>query len=191
MWEETRPYMLARYRLTGSLIDIGTRVAVNAAHIHLTDMHRLCRGDNMGIRDLTPHIKLRLRMDQEAYDFVKWWATKGREGDYTRKEGGGPFLDIRGADAYEEPKVFLAAQIGISHAIAIMLIKLQLLHDLKLLEEGKVVRSNITEKRLAFIQRIGGKLLSRRLEKQIKALYDVVDARNFYFWEGLQDPEEK
>ena len=56
--------------------------AVEAAHDHVMDILRLNHSDNMGVRDMVPSLKLRLGRDQECYDFCKWWATTGQEGDY-------------------------------------------------------------------------------------------------------------
>lgn len=71
-WMETRPYMRARYGLLDSLRKIRTREAVQASRDHVMDLLRLCRGDNMGVRDMTPALMIRLGHDQEAYDFMKW-----------------------------------------------------------------------------------------------------------------------
>ncbi|KAL9004492.1 MAG: hypothetical protein Q9188_002694 [Gyalolechia gomerana] len=78
----TRDYMRARYGLVDALLKINTFDAVRAAAYHVRDMFRLCRSDNMGMRDLLPALYLRLGRDQEAYDFVKWCETKGSESDY-------------------------------------------------------------------------------------------------------------
>lgn len=45
-------------------------------------LHRLCRSDNMGVRDLSPHLPLRLGNHQEWYGFVKCYATIGQGRDY-------------------------------------------------------------------------------------------------------------
>ena len=62
-----------------ALLKIKTNAALLAAHAHLMDMLRLCWGDNMGVRDLVPALKLRLGKDQDCHDFCKWWATTGEE----------------------------------------------------------------------------------------------------------------
>ena len=67
---ETRPYMRSRYAVVEAYLAIDTYAAVEAARSHLADMLRLCRGDNMGVRDLVPATLLRLGRDQECYDFV-------------------------------------------------------------------------------------------------------------------------
>lgn len=71
-WLQTRDYMRARYGLLESLSKIRTREAVQAARDHTMDLFRLCRGDDMGVRNMTPALMIRLGQDQEAYDFMKW-----------------------------------------------------------------------------------------------------------------------
>ena len=81
---DTRDYTHARYAHIEALGKIKTRAAVEAQFYHVMDCLslRLCRSDNMGVRDMVPHLMLRLDKDQEAYDFVKWYATTGQDGDY-------------------------------------------------------------------------------------------------------------
>ena len=45
-------------------------------------LHRLCRSDSMGVKDLSPHLPLRLGNHQEFYGFVKCYATTGQGRDY-------------------------------------------------------------------------------------------------------------
>ena len=61
-WLETRPYMRARYGLLDALRKIKTRDAVQAAHDHVKECLRLCRSDNMGVRDMAPALMLRSGM---------------------------------------------------------------------------------------------------------------------------------
>ncbi len=70
----TRPYMRARFAAADALLKVNTKTAVEQALEHFTDMLRLCRSDNMGVRDIIPHLLLRLGREQECYDFLKWWA---------------------------------------------------------------------------------------------------------------------
>ena len=64
---DTRDYMRARYAYVESVIKAKSRRAIETAVRHLEDMFRLCRGDNMGLRDIAPHLYLRLGRDQECY----------------------------------------------------------------------------------------------------------------------------
>jgi hypothetical protein len=71
---ETRPYMRARYGVVQVLERMGSGNSLKAAADHLLDQLRLCRGDNMGLRDILPGILLRNGKEQECYDFVKWYS---------------------------------------------------------------------------------------------------------------------
>ena len=63
-----------------------------AALSHLLDMLRLCRGDNMGVRDVVPGLFLQLGRDQEYYHFLKWWAATGQYVDYDWGDMDEPYL---------------------------------------------------------------------------------------------------
>ena len=69
---QTRDYMRARFGLVDAILKIRTYDAVSSALEHIMDMLRLCRSDNLGVRDLVAHLLLRLCKDQKCYDFVKW-----------------------------------------------------------------------------------------------------------------------
>lgn len=73
-WTPTRSYMRARHHLVTHQLKIRTGEAVDAALASLPDMLRLCRGDNMGVRSQIPALYLRLGRNQDAFDFLKWYA---------------------------------------------------------------------------------------------------------------------
>jgi hypothetical protein len=73
---ETRPYMRDRFAYVQALQKLDTYASVKLQLDTLLDMLRLCRGDNMGVRNLVPGLMLRLNMDQECYDFIKWYSSK-------------------------------------------------------------------------------------------------------------------
>ncbi|KAH7408089.1 hypothetical protein DE146DRAFT_361917 [Phaeosphaeria sp. MPI-PUGE-AT-0046c] len=125
----TRGYMRARFGLLDLLRKEGTLDGVKEALSHLLDMMRLCRGDNMGLRDMIPAVMLQLDQDQECYDFVKWWATAGQNENYDWGDMALPFLDIKGANVYEDPG-YIAGEFGDPHHVAaLLLLKLKLLQD--------------------------------------------------------------
>lgn len=68
----TRDYMLARCSLADLLHTLGTLDGVHEALVHMQDMLRLCRSDNLGLRSIVPALMLRLDLDQECYDFTEW-----------------------------------------------------------------------------------------------------------------------
>ncbi len=72
---ETRDYMRARFAVAQVLERMGSKTSLLAALDHLMDQLRLCRGDNLGVREFIPGIMLRIGKDQECYDFIKWSAS--------------------------------------------------------------------------------------------------------------------
>jgi hypothetical protein len=127
----TRPYMRARYALVEALLKIKTRAAAQAALDHILDMLRLCRSDNMGVRNLVPALYLRLGRDQECYDFVKWYATEGQRGDYDWGDMENGFLDLKDEDAFEPTKVVAGQYAALAPSAAITLLKIRLLFDVQ------------------------------------------------------------
>lgn len=84
----------------------------------------------MGLRDVVPGLMLRLDLDQECYDFVEWWATYDADGLYDWGDMTLPHLDISGADVLESPS-FILRSPSLSHAVAIVLLKLKLFVDIR------------------------------------------------------------
>lgn len=71
-YKNTRDYMIARMRLAeSSLLRSGSLDGVQEALDHMLDIIRLCRKDNVGLRNYVPAAMLRLDRDQDCYDFVK------------------------------------------------------------------------------------------------------------------------
>ncbi|KAF3204115.1 hypothetical protein TWF106_001631 [Orbilia oligospora] len=134
---ETRDYMRARYNFVDTIMQVfgatGGRIDVVRSSLeHLLDMLRLCRGDNMGVRDVVPGLYIRLGRDQEAYDFLKWWGTMAKEDTYDWGDTESSYLDVKDADALEEPvEGWKGKWIDLSHAVAVVLIKVRILIDLQ------------------------------------------------------------
>ncbi|KIW97847.1 uncharacterized protein Z519_01431 [Cladophialophora bantiana CBS 173.52] len=125
----TRNYMRARFDLADTVRRLGTLDGVSEGLDHMWDMLRLCRADNMGVRDLIPPMMLRLDQDQECYDFIKSYATDGERGDYDQDNMNSPFLTVKDANLLEE--VGYLNQLGhVQHISAVMLLKLKLLIDI-------------------------------------------------------------
>lgn len=200
----TRDYMRARYGFVDTMLRWFPRhqVAVQTAVDHVMDMLRLNRCDNMGLRELAPALMLRLGRDQDAYDFVKWWATGDLHGDYDWGDMELPHLDTRGADPFEEPKWWTGRFLNLSHASAVMLIKLRLfltLRDLqntaRALQASTLPREIVDQVRWELL---GDSLLAarralaaadtttlaamiERVKKQIWVFYSAVDDANKIF----------
>ncbi|KAM6513439.1 hypothetical protein FALCPG4_015860 [Fusarium falciforme] len=205
---ETRPYMRARYKSVDILLqlfgDAGGRVdVVQTALDHLLDMIRLCRGDNMGLRDIVPALYIRLGRDQEAYDFMKWYATTGNESDYDWGDMDLPFLDVKDADVFESPKKFWVDKgwLDLSHSAAVALIKVRVLLDLQAIQNAtSALRGTVPQEIIDTIrgQLVGSVVASRpgilmggtdeiaRLVETIKGqvgyMYKAMNKYNPHFW---------
>ncbi|RSM04495.1 hypothetical protein CEP52_006842 [Fusarium oligoseptatum] len=123
--------MRARFDLADHLCLLGTFDGVQEAFEHMQDMQRLNRSDNMGLRDMVPALMLRLDLDQECYDFIKWWTTCDPNGDYDWGDMTLPHLDIHGADVLEDVGFFDEKYPALCHVAAILLLKLKLLVDIR------------------------------------------------------------
>ncbi|KAI0381157.1 hypothetical protein F5Y04DRAFT_255899 [Hypomontagnella monticulosa] len=141
----TRDYMRTRFGLAQELLWLGSLESVTEGLEHMRDMLRLCRGDNMGIRNMIPATMLRLDLDQECYDFIKWWETSGTSSTYDWGDTTLPYLDIHGADAFEDPKFILREFADLNFAVAITILKLKLLIDIRNL---KITRKILARRRL-------------------------------------------
>ncbi|KAI6352124.1 hypothetical protein MCOR25_009540 [Pyricularia grisea] len=119
---ETRDYMMARFTAAKTLLQVNNLDAVQKALDHFKDMLRLCRSDNLGMRDIVPFLQLRLGQEQDCYDFLKSWTIDGPDG---RR----PNTNIRGADAFESVDNFVSTA-ETAHLVALTLLKLRLYLDL-------------------------------------------------------------
>jgi hypothetical protein len=201
----TRPYMRSRFALVGALQQVKTFDSVQAQLDHLLDMLRLCRGDNMGLRAHVPALMLRLNRDQESYDFVKWYATTENDPDYDWGNMDMPYLSVKDADVFE-PVEYLCDEWGtLSFIVAITLLKVKLLLDLKALEWSRSLDTKVPTEILDIIQQfvprspiiLGNRdILGRRdhtaaiasLTAQVDLMYENVQTNNMYFWEALLEP---
>ncbi|KIW52795.1 hypothetical protein PV05_08415 [Exophiala xenobiotica] len=140
----TRDYMCARYELADTVRRVGSLDGVTEALDHMRDMLRLCRGDNMGVRDLIPPMMLQLDLDQECYDFIKWYQTEGQRSDYDWGNLDLPFLNVRGANVLEGVQYLDKKYGDVPHISALLLLKLKLLTDVIALKlTRKVIPSHL------------------------------------------------
>jgi hypothetical protein len=140
---ETRTYMSLRYALIEAILKVKTRNAVQAALDHARDMLRLCRSDNLGVRNCVPALYLRLGRDQEAYDFCKWYVTEGSRSDYDWGDMDLPFLSVRNADVFEDVGEFDGKYPDPGHIIPVILIKIRLLLDVEALHNSAAISDKI------------------------------------------------
>jgi hypothetical protein len=203
---ETRTYMRNCFALVEKLQAVNTNASVNAQLEHLQDMLRLSRGDNMGVRYLVPALLLRLGRDQECYDFIKWYRTEGQRGDYDWGDTTLGFLDVKDADVFEDVELYCSEYGDLSFTACITLLKIRLLLDLQNLSKAvdiqepraadeasgtiqqKLVRSPIILKNRELLESKDHSGLLKKLEGQIKALYEATNRINKFYWIALLQP---
>jgi hypothetical protein len=203
---ETRDYMRARLDVVVTLLRSfggfnGRAAGVEIALNHLRDMLRLCRGDNLGVRDMVPALYIRLGRDQEAYDFCKWYATEGKRSNYDWGDTSLPFLDTKGADPLEDTDLWAGGSWpALSHASSVALIKVRALLDLIAVQRATQgpaggihanLVSPITKARPELLTAATEDTAARAaaLRKQIGAIYRAVDMYNPHYWPALlKDP---
>jgi len=205
---DTRDYMRARYTVLEAVLLLKTRDAVQAALDYCLDLLRQCRSDNMGVRDFVPSLYLRLNREQECYDFLKWYATTGQEGDYDWGDMELGFLDVKNADVLESPDLWTKAEwINLSEVFSITMLKIRILLDLRRLQSASIAMSQKVPQELGdeIRGRTVGPHLSQRkevmnskdfspfiktLEEQVKAAYRAVKAGNKHFWPAILEPKD-
>lgn len=205
----TRDYMRARFALVTAMAEVDNAQSVKAQLDHLMDMLRLCRGDNMGVRDLVPGLMLRLNKDQECYDFIKWWKVVRDNSRYDWGNTDLPYLDIKNADIFEPVERFRGPFPNLSHLSCLCLLKIKLLFEVMRLEQSTAsLGPAIPREILDLIQssvpqspvvRASHDIMSgdsdvretmiEKLRAQIDVIFDAVEEANEYLWPALIDPD--
>jgi hypothetical protein len=205
---DTRDYMRARFALVDAMTEINRAESVEAQLDHLMDMLRLCRGDNMGVRDLVPALMLRLNKDQECYDFIKWWFVVHENPQYDWGDASLPYLDIKNADVFEPVDRLCGQFPDLSHYSSLTLLKIRLLLDLLRLEQScsglgtsvpreilDVIQSSVPQSPAVRAKHdiMNGECdirptMIQRLKAQVDTLYKEVDKANKHFWPALLNP---
>ena len=197
----------------GMLIDsvrkIRTREAIGTALAETMDVLRLCRGDNLGVRGGAPALMIRLGQDQEAYAFIKWYATSDLDGNYDWGDMDLPFLNLKGEDVIESlDAVNISRKYGFSlrHLVALTLVRLRMYLDLKAIAD---LRSSAAPLPIEIEDRIRSKMVSNaaanstllsnivhgsedlhpqlhEAESQLKTLWEKVEEANKHFWPAFK-----
>ncbi|KAJ1324685.1 ribonuclease HI [Microdochium nivale] len=190
----TRDYMLARHNAMEALLRVDTCDAVESALDHALAMLRLCRSDNLGVRQSVPFLMLRLGREQDCYDFIKWWADTSANPRYDWADMSAPYLDVHGANPLEPLTTVLLDHLDLDHATALTLLKARMLIDISEYENddgfpadptldrriGQVISERVCRRDSVSVQAI-----SDRLAQQFSALCKKIQAMNPYFWETL------
>ncbi|KAJ3037175.1 hypothetical protein HDV00_001986 [Rhizophlyctis rosea] len=153
---------------------------------------------------------LRLDHDQRCYDMVKWFATLGQTYNWDQMPEES-FLTIHGADVFEDVE-YLKGEKRLSLLVAVILIKYRLLMDLKEMTRRRLMEDsgpterregrprpsfahlNITYHSSIFALATGSEhaadnLAHITLDRQISALFKLVNSANAHFWKTLLSPE--
>jgi hypothetical protein len=199
--------MRTRMWYIGKLRGIKTTESIQTQLDTSMDLLRLGRSDDLRVRDDVPRLMLQLNMDQEAYDFIKSWATCGDRSDDEWGDMDEPYLDIKHADVFEGVELF-CSKWDLGHQVTITLLKIKLLIGLKMLQKSKVatvLREKAPREILDCIQFylvpspiIAGnlKIMAREdhtaaikiLEANLDDLFKAVHEHNTYFWSSLLHP---
>ncbi|KAG4261933.1 hypothetical protein FPRO03_11401 [Fusarium proliferatum] len=195
--------MQARHDYITAILNARTGEAVEIALRESLEMLRLCRGDNLSVRSQVPGLYLRLGRDQEAYDFIKWYAMKGGS-NYDWRDMSLPFLDLQGEDAFEAV-IEKPLYYDVSFKMALTLIKIRLLKDLESMQ-GFLQRkpnatgeerydylqeeamSDILQQRADIVTKDDYKDLIAELKRQVLQLYKMVKEDNRHVWPGIENP---
>lgn len=210
---ETRDNMCARYALVEKMIlHFKSDSAVLDSLIQLIHMLHLCQGDNQGIRWVAPALYLRLGLDQQCYDFLKWWAIFGERDGYHWDVTDDPFLRFIDTDVLESPEgMWRGPLIQLGHAASVVLIKVRILLDLQhtlnatRAFEGAMPREVIEEIRgselvscvVAWRKDIIHASTDRTAEllllvkRQVMVLFRTISIYNRAFWPALVDPDSR
>ncbi|KAK6499737.1 hypothetical protein TWF481_010094 [Arthrobotrys musiformis] len=139
----TRTYIQRRFDLANKVMMLlggpGGRIdALRFCLENFVTILRLCQRDALDLRNIIPALYIRLDRDEEAYSFIKWWTTVARTPDCDWDEFELPHLRVEGADAFEpvfpewsEGPNPWGADVNLTHAVAVVLIKIKTLLDLQ------------------------------------------------------------
>ncbi|KAF2826233.1 hypothetical protein CC86DRAFT_406526 [Ophiobolus disseminans] len=188
MYLGLRPYMRARRSLIDALFLVHTPSAVLAAYTHSVEMLTLNNADNQGMGNMIPAILLRRGKDQQCYNTLRW-VHLGRD----------PALELTNENGLEHEPMpdFILGHVPIAHLVALMLLKVRLLIDMRGLHarfeatssfEPQHYTNTITPRIRHLFKHRGGEM-SQLLWEQIVAFYVFVHGRNKYLWFALLCPE--
>jgi hypothetical protein len=170
--------LLTRYAHVEYLLEVKNRTAVQMALDHLLDILRSNRSDDMGIRGLIPSLYLRLGQDSACYDYLKWWALRGKDVDKMsdRELTKLPFLDIKDADAFESLDEFNIEYFNVTLRNMLLLLKWRLLCDVQALDKARYVASG--EQLAKLLDQIRSHILSSATKKNAALMKDVDDGKD-------------
>ncbi|EGZ23918.1 hypothetical protein PHYSODRAFT_382041, partial [Phytophthora sojae] len=199
--QSTRPYMRAKLEVIRALSTIASRPAIEAALAECMDCMKLCRRDNLGFREIIPTLMLLLDRYQEAYDFIKWFETQGKDPKFDWGEVELPFLNVRGSDMTEEIPSSMQRDRNVFFSSSLVYVKMMLAKAVKdainahELADRASLPAVITDSLGAFLAPNGGtrslaelKKLHKKLTSQMHEAFALSHFQNQHFWYALLDP---
>ena len=206
----TRNYMRARIDYVVKMLKLDSHDAIALGLENLLDMMRLCRGDNLGVRDMIPSLYVRLNQDQKCYDFIKWYATEGSRSDYDWGDIDLPFLNLENEDVMEDVALFHGRFSDAAHGIPITLIKVRMLLDLRdvqassallgidrlnfdavqHIQERLELRSPVWSSKPALLSAEGMDERIKVLERQTDEMFAAIKKSNRLIWQAIVHPAQ-
>lgn len=210
---DTRDYMRSLIGLAEAQFNMKTTKAVQAGLNTCMEMHRLCRGDNLGVRQITPIQMMRLGQDQKAYDFMKWYYKISGDSHYDWGDISLPYLNLEDEDVFEPVHECTDMDHpSLSEVVPMALFKLRLLIDLQslaefndLMEDMKIplpqeiqdeirkhLAGSVVSKKKALLESPEDVFLCMSdLEEMIEIYFDLVHDANQHFWPALLNPDQQ
>ena len=204
---ETRPYMRAKSKLIHELLTKNTNSSLKESLNHGLDCLRLCRSDNMGLRSLIPSIMLRLGLDQDCYDFVKWWATCDPDGRYDWGNMSLPYLSVKNADVFESLDWLTSRNSELQHVCSLAIIKIKLITGLTDMRNSDFLSKSLPTETVDHIKDIIPKSsaipksfkmskigdyddLLVKLKQQVQTLVGYMKGENEFICSALRNPQK-
>ncbi|KAI1764207.1 hypothetical protein GGR53DRAFT_331181 [Hypoxylon sp. FL1150] len=203
-----RAYFQRRLNLMDAMLNFRTGDAVEVALNESIRLLRLNHGDSLGFRSRVPGLYIRLGKEQEAWDFIKWYATAGNDPDYAWDDMKSPFLTLRGQDVFEPFDGYAKTLTDLDFLVCMTNIKIRLMLDLQMLEREarkpenadagydrkmEWVREdamcNTLYKRRDIVERSEWTDLIADQRDQVEKLIRRVEKRNKHYWPALWDPD--
>ncbi|KAJ5164861.1 uncharacterized protein N7500_006691 [Penicillium coprophilum] len=175
----TRPYMHARLGYRAALTFVRNVESVQVQLENLMENLRLCRSDNVRSKDMVPGVMIRLKKDQECYNFLKWWATSAKDPQYNWGDQTLPYLDIRNANPLEPIGAFIAYENATEK-------NRKLMDGMMELKDSTITRNP----HVANLTCLQAEPEIAKMKAQIRQLYHIVNQANSHFWPQLLDPDE-
>lgn len=202
---ETRLYVHFRLQLIETLLyqygKIGGHAeAVEEALDHVMDVIYLTGRGNSDLRCYAAALPIRLRRDQEAYEFCKMWLREQRE-VYHNPNMQWPLLNIPKADMFESTEIWTIKLDHLTHISLVVLIKARIVLDLQTLQSAHRFLRGILPREI--IDLIRSQLVTTVLDShpelvwasteelsttittvkaQVKSLYDFIEENSPYLW---------